>query len=77
MTLLSLPKNAEQKLKAAVLAAIVAATDEYAKIMKRHYPKEDMDEGFEHTVNTILFEHFMISINYDEIDEFRRVLNEQ
>ena len=50
------------ELKATVLAAIVAATDEYAKILKRHYPKEDMDEGFENTINTLLFENYVIDI---------------
>ena len=68
--------NCGIELKAAVLAAIVAAQDEYVRIIKSHQPDGKLTEEQEDAVDEALFDLYIKDISVKDIKEFRDVLND-
>ena len=68
--------NCGIELKAAVLAAIVAAQDEYVRIIKSHQPDGKLTDEQEDAVDEALFDLYIKDISIKDIKEFRDVLND-
>ena len=68
--------NCGIELKAAVLAAIVAAQDEYVRIIKNHQSDGKLTDEQENAVDEALFDLYIKDISVKDIKEFGDVLND-